>query len=136
MTGGPAAEPADGGLALTVRPEPVFLCQPGPGPPPVPPAGCDFWSLTIADGEQALAAPASALPEGARRNGPWRVLTVAGPLPLDAVGVLLRLAEPLARAGVPIAPVATVDTDHLLVPGAQLARAVAALRAAGHAVAG
>lgn len=46
--------------------------------------------------------------------------------------MLAALAGPLARANVPIFPIATHDTDWILVPGAQLDAAVGALRRAGH----
>jgi hypothetical protein len=49
-------------------------------------------------------------------------------------GVLESLARPLAEAGVSLFALSTFDTDHLLVQAAQLAKAVAALRAAGHAI--
>jgi hypothetical protein len=62
----------------------------------------------------------------------WRILEVAGPLDLALTGVLAALAGPLARANVPIFPIATHDTDWILVPGAQLDHAVGALRRAGH----
>ena len=52
----------------------------------------------------------------------------------DAAAVLAALAGPLARANVPIFPIATHDTDWILVPGDQLTAATAALRRAGHEV--
>ena len=45
---------------------------------------------------------------------------------------MLSVAEPLAAAGVSMIPVATYDTDYVLVPGAQLDAAVGALKEAGH----
>jgi hypothetical protein len=47
---------------------------------------------------------------------------------------MASLAAPLADAGVPIFPIATHDTDWILVPGAQLDAALTALRGAGHDV--
>lgn len=44
--------------------------------------------------------------------------------------MLAGLARPLADAGVPLFALATYDTDVLLVPGARLGDAIAALRAA------
>ncbi|MGC8474195.1 MAG: ACT domain-containing protein, partial [Candidatus Dormibacteria bacterium] len=72
--------------------------------------------------------------DGGRRSGPWRRLSVEGPLSHDMVGVLLALLEPLARAGVPVFVISTFDTDHVLVPSPRLPAAVAALTDAGHRV--
>jgi hypothetical protein len=49
--------------------------------------------------------------------------------------VLSALAEPLARASIPIFVVSTFDTDYVLVGEAHVDRAVAALVGAGHVVA-
>jgi hypothetical protein len=65
---------------------------------------------------------------------PWRRLEVAGPLDLALVGVMSELAGILAGAGVSVFPVATHDTDHLLVRADRLDAACDALRAAGHRV--
>ena len=68
--------------------------------------------------------------------GGWRVLEVAGPLDLGLIGVLAAITAPLAAAAVPVFPIATHDTDWILVPGERLAAAAAALRPAGHEVEG
>jgi hypothetical protein len=44
------------------------------------------------------------------------------------------IATPLADAKIPIFPIATYDTDYVLVAQSDLARAVAALEAAGHRI--
>jgi uncharacterized protein len=103
--------------------------------PAVPPSGTGFWSLTEVGDERSLVcledlAPAAG--EGATVAGGWRILEVIGPLDLALTGVLAALAGPLARANVPIFPIATHDTDWILVPGAQLDAALGALRRAGH----
>jgi hypothetical protein len=48
--------------------------------------------------------------------------------------VAAALTVPLAAAGVSVLPVGTYDTDYLFVREEALARAVAALEAAGHVV--
>jgi uncharacterized protein len=98
--------------------------------PEVPPRGTGFWSLTEVGEERSLICLEDLAP------GPgdatvvlgWRILEVSGPLDLGLTGVTADLAQ----AGVPIFPIATHDTDWILVPGPQLDAAVAALRAAGH----
>jgi hypothetical protein len=105
--------------------------------PEVPPRGTGFWSLTEVGEERSLVcledlAPAAG--EGTTVVAGWRILEVIGPLDLALTGVLAVLAGPLARANVPIFPIATHDTDWVLVPGAQLDAAIGALRRAGHDV--
>ena len=102
--------------------------------PPVPPRGTGFWSLTEVGEERSLICLEDLAPsaEEATVVLGWRILEVSGPLDLGLTGVTADLAVPLAEAGVPIFPIATHDTDWILVPAPQLDSAVAALRAAGH----
>jgi uncharacterized protein YggL (DUF469 family) len=81
------------------------------------------------------ASPAVHSPLTAREDG-WRALKLVGPFALTEVGVLLRVAAPLAAAGISILPVATYETDYVLVRETRLTSAVAELRAAGHVVVG
>jgi hypothetical protein len=119
----------------------VCRLPPGAPAPAVPPAGTGFWSLTEVGEERSLVC----LEDLVRENAPggdgglavvpgWRILEVAGPLDLGLTGVMASIAAPLADAGVPIFPIATHDTDWVLIPGAQLGPAVEALRRAGHEV--
>lgn len=103
--------------------------------PEAPPRGTGFWSLTEVADERSLVcledlAPAAG--KGTTVVPGWRILEVIGPLDLALTGVLAALAGPLARANIPIFPIATHDTDWILIPGAQLDAATGALRRAGH----
>ena len=60
-------------------------------------------------------------------------LAARGPLDFS-VGIVAALSVPLADAGIGIFVVSTYDTDYLFVRDADLAGALAALRAAGHAI--
>jgi hypothetical protein len=104
--------------------------------PPTPDRGAGFWSLTEVGEERSLVCLEDLVDgswaEGATVVRGWRILEVLGPLDLGLTGVLASLATPLAAAGVPIFPIATHDTDWILVPGAQLGAALDALRGAGH----
>jgi hypothetical protein len=92
-------------------------------------------SVTRTQTELSIVCAGSAVPDGVERvERGFRALGVVGPLAFDVVGVMARLAAPLADAGISILALATYDTDYLLVRAADLQRAVAALRAAGHAV--
>ena len=90
-------------------------------------AGGEFLSITRTREELSIVHEAP--------DGEWRSLKVEGPLDFSLVGVLASIADPLARAGVSIFAVSTFDTDYILVKAADLDRAVAALRRAGHAIA-
>jgi hypothetical protein len=104
---------------------------------PVPPAGTGFWSLTEVGDERSLVCLEDLVGDDAGTvvRG-WRILEVAGPLDLGLTGVMAAIAAPLAEASIPIFPIATHDTDWVLIPGTSLDTAVAALRAAGHDVDG
>jgi hypothetical protein len=84
--------------------------------------------------ELSLVCREERVPGGALAERGWAALEVAGPMDLALTGVLAGLAAPLADAGVPVFALATYDTDVVLVPGARLEQAVAALRGAGHDV--
>lgn len=93
------------------------------------------WSsVTRTSLELSLVQPWDQMPRTEERSGPWRVLSVGGPLAHDLVGVLQELLDPLAAAGIPVFVISTFDTDHVLVPSARLAAAIAALEGAGHRV--
>lgn len=96
------------------------------------PAG--FWSVTRTADELSVICAEDAIPDGAVAERGWRALRVAGPLDFALTGVAAALTAPLAAAGVSVLPVATFDTDYLFVREASLARALAALAAAGHSV--
>jgi hypothetical protein len=76
---------------------------------------------------------ADAVPADQAETG-WRLLTVRGPFEFTLTGIMAALSGALAAAGVPLFALSTFDTDHLLVKGDDLTRAVRALREAGHEV--
>lgn len=97
------------------------------------------WSHPIAavartPAELSIVCSASAVPPDVRAQVPWRALEVAGPLDFGLTGVLHALSAPLAAAGISVFAVSTYDTDYVLVRAADLDRASAALRSAGHRV--
>jgi hypothetical protein len=104
------------------------------GPLPAWAAGGPFLSITRTADELSLVCREEVVPEGVRCERGWRCLRVAGTLDFSLVGVLASLLVPLAEAGVSVFAVSTFDTDHLLIRENHLARAVEALRAAGHAI--
>ena len=94
----------------------------------------EFVNVTRAAGELSVVCREDAVPDGVRCERDWRCLRVVGTLDFSLVGVLAALLVPLAAAGVSVFAVSTFDTDYVLVREADLGRAMAALRAAGHSI--
>jgi hypothetical protein len=59
---------------------------------------------------------------------------VRGPLPLNLIGIVAAIADPLAAAGLSIFAISTFDTDYVLVKARELEQALQVLRQAGHQV--
>ena len=118
-------------MAVLGGPLAIVRCGPGEPLPDWLPASAPFTSVTRTAGELSIVCAEAAVPPGVRRQGGYRALAVEGPIPLDVVGLLARLARALADAEVSIFPIATFDTDYILVPEVALPRALAALRQGG-----
>lgn len=93
-----------------------------------------LFSVTRTADELSIVCAETEPPSDVTCERGWRCLRVAGAMPFTLVGVLAALTAPLAAARVGVFAVSTFDTDYLFVKAADLASAVAALRAAGHAV--
>jgi hypothetical protein len=93
-----------------------------------------FLTISRTPTELSIVADAAAVPAGLRPDRRHRAFRVRGPLPLDLIGVFSVIAAPLAAAGIPIFPIATFDTDYLLVEAHDIAKAREALARAGHQV--
>ena len=91
-----------------------------------------FLSIARTANELSIVAPAAAVPADVCAERGWALFKLQGPFAFDQTGILASFATPLAAANVGIFAVSTFDTDHVLVKTAQLADALAALRAAGH----
>lgn len=126
-------------LTIALLPEPLSICRLAPeAAVPAWALAAPFCTVTRTRAELSLICasgrvPAAGLADGLVSHG-WRALMLVGPFDFAEVGVLLRVAGPLAAAGVSVMPVATYDTDYVLVRAPQLAAALDALRAAGHVV--
>jgi uncharacterized protein len=101
-------------------------------------APAEFLSITRTREEVSIVCESSRVPAEAHvDNGAecgWRCLKVEGPLEFSLTGVLASLADPLARAGIPIFAISTFDTDYLLVKAGALDAAITALDSVGHVV--
>lgn len=123
-------------LPLSLLPEPLALCR-FPADAPVPAWTAEarqFLTLSRTPDELSVVADERAVPAEVEAQRGYRALRVDGPLPLDLVGIFAAIAGPLAEAGLPIFPIATFDTDYVLLHGDVLERALEVLREAGHRV--
>lgn len=94
----------------------------------------DFVSITRTPDELSVVCREDAVPRSLRADRGWRCLALQGPFALDQTGVAAEFTRVLAGAHISVFVIATFDTDYALVPERAVERAVAALRAASHAV--
>jgi hypothetical protein len=122
-------------LELALLPDEYAACRLAPDAPlPAWAEGDGFCSVTRTADELSVICRQERVPEAVEAVRGWRCLRVTGPLDFGLTGVAAALTAPLAAAEVSVLPVATYDTDYLLVRTDDLPRALAALRSAGHRV--
>ncbi|WP_114395461.1 ACT domain-containing protein [Oleisolibacter albus] len=141
--------------SLTLLPDRLAVCRLPPNslaPDSLAPGGAlpawiagamrapGFLSLTRTADELSLICAAEHVPGGGavdfRVVAGWRILRVDGPFDFGVTGVMAALSGALSAAGISLLPLATFDTDYLLLRETDLDRAVTALVHAGHAVQG
>jgi hypothetical protein len=91
-----------------------------------------FCSVTRTGDELSIVCSQELVPEGVESVKGLKSFKVEGKLPFTLVGVLSSLTSTLAQAGISIFAVSTYDTDYLYIKSADMEKAVAALRNAGH----
>lgn len=119
-------------MTLDVLPGRLAVCRLPPDAPLAPwmgEGGASSISRTAA--ELSVVCAEASVPAGVRAEVGWRALALRGPIDFALTGVLVRILQPLAEAGVGIFALSTYDTDLVLVKETRLADAVAALRDAG-----
>ena len=121
-------------LTFTLLPETFAIARLGGDAPTPSWARGDFVSITRTPDELSIVCREDGVPSTIRADRGWRCLALHGPFALSETGVAAEFTRVLAAAGVSVFVVATFDTDYVLVPDRAIARAVAALRAAAHAV--
>jgi hypothetical protein len=95
------------------------------------PSVTGLLSITRTPGELSIVGPTIVIPAKLDCARGWRVITLIGPFPLEAVGVLAPVVVALSRAKINVFVVSTYDTDWILIPAAKLEHAIAALEGAG-----
>jgi len=122
-------------LTLEILPGAFAVARLDPGAEvPLWAQGGAFVSISRTADELSIVCSEPAVPSSIQAQRGFRCLRVAGPLDFSAIGVLASLTGPLARASISIFTVSTYATDYLLLPAADLERAMAALTGAGHTV--
>ena len=96
--------------------------------------GGSFVSVTRTATELSIVCRETSVPAGTHADRGWQCLRVEGPIPLKTVGIAAEFTSVLAKANVSVFPIATYDTDYVLVKGDRVETATDALRAAGHSV--
>lgn len=76
------------------------------------------------------------VPASVRAERGWRCLRVEAVLDFSMVGVLARISQVLAEAGISIFVLSTFDTDYILVQESRLEPACQALERVGYAISG
>lgn len=93
-----------------------------------------FTSVTRTPHELSVICDERHVPHDVRADRGWRILELQGPFDFTVVGVAAEFTRSLAARTISLLPVATFDTDYLLVKDESVANAIAALRADGHEV--
>jgi hypothetical protein len=129
----PSARPH---LPLELLPDTLAICRLEPGAPvPSWAAGpSPFLTLSRTAEELSITTLQSAVPTGVACERDYRAVRVRGPLPLNLVGIVAAIADPLAAAGLSIFAISTYDTDYVLVKARELEEALRVLRQAGHRI--
>lgn len=122
-------------LKLRILPELLAICRlaPGSGLPEWAMSG-SFRSACWTPDELSIVCEESLVPGEVRSERGWRGFMVEGPFDFGLTGILLRIAEPLARAGISIFAISTFDTDYFLVKDTSFSDATRALTECGHLI--
>ncbi len=91
-----------------------------------------FVSVTRTADELSIVCAQDCVPKDVRAACGYVCLKLAGPFPLTESGIIVSFLAPLAERGIPAFPIATFDTDYILVQEARWNDALQALHAAGH----
>ena len=121
-------------LPLELLPQSLAVCRLAPDAdrPAWANASASFLTMSRTPEELSITAEQRVIPAEVPCERGYRALRVKGPLPLDLIGILASIAEPLADAGISIFAISTYDTDYVLIKAADLEAARRALERAGH----
>lgn len=86
--------------------------------------------------EYSIMCPQEIIPDGIDYSADWRCLRADGDLAFDEVGVVAKLSQPLAEAGLSLFLVSTHDRDYVFVHIDDLVTALGIYREKGFTVFG
>jgi hypothetical protein len=120
-------------VTLSILRERLAVCRLAPDAAlPAWATGDGFWSVTRTADELSVICDEGRIPADVQCEKGWRAIKLHGPFGFDEVGVLLPIVATLARAEIGILPLATFDTDYVLVKADRLPLARKRLEAAGY----
>jgi uncharacterized protein len=102
-------------------------------PPPSIPSTSDLWNLARTMDELSLVCAVQEIPPSGVQSIEryWAAFRVAGSMDFSLTGVVARISQPLAEAGVPIFVISTFDTDYILTPEKSVNTAIESWRLHG-----
>ena len=113
----------------------LSICQlPQGSDAPVEILSHPFAAFFRTHNEVTLICPTGLVPQGIKAEHGFIPFGLVGPFEFGLTGILTQVANPLAAADVSIVPLSTFDTDYVLIKAENRAKAVNALRKAGHEV--
>jgi uncharacterized protein len=121
-------------LSFTVLDGRYALVQLPPGSPRPAWARGAFTAVIESTEGVSVVAPEAVVPAGARMQGGFRCLEIAGSFELESVGVVSAAVGPLAAVGISVFVYSTWQTDYLFIQEYDFLQATQALKEAGHAV--
>ncbi len=93
------------------------------------PTDAEFCFVGKTDAELSLVCPTDRVPaETVAREDGWRAFRIEGVLDFSLVGILARITQVLAEAGIGVFVVSTFNTDYVLVKEEHFARATESVR--------
>jgi len=131
-----ARPPGPPALPLELLPDTLAICRlpAGTSLPAWAHPSSTFLTVSWTAEELSITTVQHVVPPGLPCERDYRAFRVRGPLPLDLIGILAAMADPLAEAGLGIFAISTYDTDYVLVKARDLDVALAALEGAGHRI--
>lgn len=94
-----------------------------------------FSCFTRTSAELSLVCEQKWPPATIRREADFAIIKLGDQFDFQQIGLFLSIAKPLADANISILPIATFDTDYVLIKQTDMPAALDALLAAGHSIA-
>jgi len=92
----------------------------------------EFYNITRTDDELSIVCKSEIELKGNLCDSGWSCIRIAGVLDFALTGILAKLSDILAKAGIPIFAISTYNTDYILVKSDKLNSAIAALKESGY----